>query len=106
MLRLSILAIALLIDLAVPADAQTSGCAQVSNLSTARLHWAAVRKGYVDPAHNEESCRSYATNFFAAVTARQAASFCTDVIDRHRLVELLDFEINAFNDLIATRCTQ
>jgi hypothetical protein len=84
MLRLSILAIALLIDLAVPADAQTSGCAQVSNLSTARLHWAAVRKGYVDPAHNEESCRSYATNFFAAVTARQAASFCKDGIDRER----------------------
>jgi hypothetical protein len=106
MLRLSILAIALLSGLAVPADAQTSGCTQVSNLSTARLHWAAVRKGYVDPAHYDENCRSYATNFFEAVTARQAASFCKDGIDRERILESLDFEIEAFNDLIATVCSR
>jgi hypothetical protein len=106
MLRLSILALALLIGLAITARADTSGCTQVSNLSAAGLSWAALRKDRVDPAYKEENCRSYATNFFEAVTARQAASFCTDVIDRHRLVELLDFEINAFNDLIATRCTQ
>jgi hypothetical protein len=106
MLRLSILALALLIGLAITARADTSGCTQVSNLSAARLSWAALRKDRVNPAHKEENCRSYATNFFEAVTARQAASFCTDVIDRHRLVELLDFEIDAFNDLIATRCSQ
>jgi hypothetical protein len=106
MLRLSILAIALLIDLAVPAGAQTSGCTQVSNPSTARHTWAAVRKGHVDPAHNEENCRSYATNFFEAVTARQAASFCKDGIDRERILESLDFEIEAFNDLIATVCSR
>ena len=106
MLRLSILAIALLIDLAVPADAQTSGCAQVSNLSTARLHWAAERKGYVDPAHNEENCRSYATNFVEAVTARQTASFCKEGSDRDRMLETLDFEIEAFNDLIAKLCAR
>jgi hypothetical protein len=100
MLRLSILAIALLIDLAVSADAQTSGCAQVSNLSTVRLYWAAVRKGYVDPAHNEENYRSYATNFFEAVTARQAASFCKDGIDRERILESLDFEIEADRDSV------
>src|SRR5262245_3927563 len=106
MLRLSILAIAPLIDLAVPADAQTSGCAQVSNLSTARLHWAPVREGYVDPAHNEENCRSYATNFFEAVAARQAASLCKDGIDRERILESFDFEIEAFNDLIDTGCSR
>jgi hypothetical protein len=27
------------------------------------------------------------------------------VIDRHRLLELLDSEIDAFNDLIATHCS-
>jgi hypothetical protein len=106
MLRLSILALALLIDLAITARADTSSCAQVSNLSAAHLSWAALLKDHVDPAHSDESCRSYATNFFEAVTARQAASFCKDGIDRQRLVELLDFEIDAFNDLIATRCSQ
>jgi hypothetical protein len=104
MSRLSILVIALLIDLAASAGAKTSGCAQVSNLSTARLSWAAVLKGRADPAHNEENCRAYATNFFEAVTARQAASFCKDGIDRQRILESLDSEIEAFNDLIATVC--
>jgi hypothetical protein len=106
MSRLSVLALALLIDLAITARADTSGCAQVSNLSATRLSWAALRKDHVDPAQSDENCRAYATNFFEAVTARQAASFCKDGIDRQRLVELLDFEIDAFNDLIATRCTQ
>jgi len=106
MLRLSILAIALLIDTATTAGAETSGCTQVSNLSTTRLFWAKARKGRVDPAHNEESCRSYATNFFQAVTARHALSFCIDSIDRERLLESLDFEIEAFNDLIATVCSR
>jgi hypothetical protein len=106
MLRLSILVIALLIDLAASAGAETSGCAQVSNLSTARLSWAAVRKGRADPAHNEENCRAYATNFFEAATARQGAFFCKDGIDRQRILESLDSEIEAFNDLIATVCSR
>jgi hypothetical protein len=112
MLRLSILAIALVIDIAVLIDSATTAgaempdCTQVSNLSTARLSWAAVRKGQVDPAHNEEKCRSYATNFFDAVTARQAASFCKNGIDRERILESLDSEIEAFNDLIATVCSR
>jgi hypothetical protein len=112
MLRLRILAIllviviALLIDSAITGGAEMSGCAQVSNLSTARLSWAAVRKGRADPAHNEENCRAYATNFFEAVTARQAACFCKDGIDRQRILESLDSEIEAFNDLIATVCSR
>jgi hypothetical protein len=58
----------------------------------------------VDPGHKEENCRSYATTFFEAVTARQAASVCKHGIDRERILESLDFEIEAFNDLIATVC--
>jgi hypothetical protein len=106
MLRLSILVIApLIINPAASADAETLACVQASNLSAARLSWAAVRKNHIDPAHKEESCRSYAESFFGAVTARQAASFCKDGIERERTLELLDFEIGAFNDLIATLCS-
>ena len=79
---------------------KTAGCTLVSNLSTVRLRWGAVRKNHVDPAHNEEDCCSYTTNFFEAMTARQAASFCKDGIDRVRILELIDSEIEAFNDLI------
>ena len=70
-----IVAVALLIDPALPARAGMSGCSQLSDLSAARLRWEAVRKKPVNPTHNEESCRSYGTNFFEAVTTRQAASF-------------------------------
>jgi hypothetical protein len=106
MLRLRILAIALLIGPSITAGAETSGCTQVSNLSTARVRWAAVRKNHLDLARNEGNCRSYGTNFFEAVSARQAASFCKDGLDRERILELLDTEIEAFNDLIATQCSR
>jgi len=40
------------------------------------------------------------------MTARQAESFCKDGIDRVRILELSDSEIEAFNDLIATLCSR
>ena len=104
MLRIIILAVALLIDPAMTAAADISACSQLPDLSAARLRWAAMRKSRVDPARNVENCRSYGTNFYEAVTTRQAASFCRDSIDRQRTLELLDSEIEAFNDLIARRC--
>ena len=78
MLRIIIFAVALLIDPAITAAAGTSSCSQLSDLSAARLRWAAVRQGRVDPGHSEESCRSYRSNFFEAVTTRQAVSVCRD----------------------------
>ena len=105
MLRIIILAVALLIDPAITAGAETPGCSQLPDLSAARLRWAAVRKSRVDSGHSEERCRSYGSNFFEAVTTRQAASFCSDGVDRQRTLELLDADIEAFNDLIATQCS-
>jgi hypothetical protein len=104
MLRIVILAIALLLDPAITAGADMSNCNQLSNLSTTRLRWAAARKSRIDTAQSAETCRSYSSNFFEAVTARQAAFFCTHGVDRQRILELLDSEIDAFNDLIATHC--
>ena len=40
------------------------------------------------------------------MTARQAASFCKDGINQVRILELIDSEIEAFNDLIATLCSR
>jgi hypothetical protein len=95
-----VVAIALLAGSASTARAETWGCSQVSSLATVRARWATVRQNDVDPAQNQEKCRLYATTFFEAVTARQAASFCTDGIDRERILESLDSEIEAFNNLI------
>ena len=105
MLRIIILAIALLIDPAMTSAAEMPGCSQLSDLSAARLRWAAVRKSRIDPGRREESCRSYGSNFVEVVTTRQAASFCRDGVDRQRTLELLDADIEAFNDLIATQCS-
>jgi hypothetical protein len=105
LLRAIIVAVTLLIDPAITAGAGTSGCSQLSDLSEARLRWAAVRQSRVDPGRSEESCRSYRSNFFEAVTTRQAASFCRDGAEWRRTLELLDTEIEAFNDLIATHCS-
>jgi len=105
MLRIVILAIAILLDPAIVSGAEISGCNQLSHLSSARFRWAAVRKSRADSAHKEENCRSYGSNFFEAVATRQVASLCGNVIDRHRLLEQLDSEIDAFNELIATHCS-
>jgi len=102
MLRIVILAIAILLDPAIAPAADMSGCNQLSHLSSARLRWAALRKSRADPA-DEENCGSYRSNYFEAVMTRYEASFCGG-IDRHRLLELLDCEIDAINDLIATQC--
>ena len=45
--------------------------------------------------------RPNGNQFFEAVTARQAASICHDGIDRQRTLEMLDAEIDVFNNPIA-----
>jgi hypothetical protein len=105
MLRIVILFIAILLDPTIARAADMSGCNRLSHLSSARLHWAAVRKSRADPVHEEESCRSYRSNYFEAVMTRREASVCGGVIDRQRVLELLDSEIEALNDLIATQCS-
>jgi hypothetical protein len=104
MLRFIILVIPLAIAPTIASPADISACNQLHDLSAARFRWAAVRKIRVDPAHSAENCRSYSANFFEAVVAREAASVCRDGLDRQRTLELLDSEIDAFNELIAAQC--
>ena len=49
---------------------------------------------------------SYAANFFEAVTARQATSFCKEDIDRETESQNSNSEIEAFNNVIATSCNR
>jgi hypothetical protein len=92
--------------LAIPATASKvdASCSQVFEVAAARGRWAVTRRGIVDPAHYEESCRAFGNQFFEAVAARQATSICEDGIDRQRTLEILDSEIEAFNNLIAAQC--
>ena len=103
-LRIAMFAIALLITPETTSKADTSYCGQISELAAARLRWAAARQSRADAAQNEQKCHAYGIHFYAAVTARQAALICEQGSDRQRDLDLLDAEIDAFNNLIATQC--
>jgi hypothetical protein len=100
MLRSATFAIALVILPGAAADA--SYCGQASELTAARARWAAVRQGRTDDS--DKICRAYGKYFYEAVVTRQTASWCEDSANRQRNLEVLDAEIDAFNNLIAKQC--
>jgi hypothetical protein len=103
-LGIALFVIALLFISPTISKADTPNCAQISDLPAARLRWAAARQSRVDAAQVEKKCRAYRIHFYDVVTARQAASICEDGIHRQRDLDLLDSEIDAFNNLIAAQC--
>jgi hypothetical protein len=103
MLRTAMFAIALLGISAMTSKVDASYCGV--DVAGARARWAAARRSNLDSAHYEESCRTYYNQFFEAVKVRQAASICEDGIDRQRDLDMLDSEIDAFNNLIAAQCS-
>src|SRR5262249_47638691 len=105
MLRTASFAIALLLLPATGATADVSSCAQGSELAAARQRWVAARQARADPGDAGKSCRAYGNHFYEAVQARYAASLCEDSINRQRSLNMLDAEIDAFNNLIAAQCT-
>jgi hypothetical protein len=104
MLRTAMLFVAILPIAVTVSDVQASYCGQSFDIAAARNRWVVARRSSVDPAHYDVSCRAYGNQFFEAVTARQAASICQNGVDRQRTLEMLDAEIDAFNNLIAAQC--
>ena len=98
------LVIVLLIGPPIAAGADASNCGQATELAAARVRWAAVRQSRGDTTNNEKNCRAYSINFYEAVTVRQAVSICKDGVASQPLLDVLDAEIDAFNNLIAARC--
>jgi len=99
MIRLAILLTSATINAStVPAAA--SQCTSPTAITAIRTHWAAVRSQLSKVTDREVACRAYAATFYESVTTRQAAAGCTGDAD----ISALDADINAFNDLLATRC--
>lgn len=99
MIRLAILLTSATLNaFAVPVAA--SQCASPAEIAASRTHWAAVRSQFSKAPDHEAACRAYAASFYESVTARQAATGCVGYPD----ITTLDSEINAFNDLLATKC--
>jgi hypothetical protein len=99
MIRLAILLTSATISAStVPAAA--AQCISPTAIAAVRTHWAAVRSQLNKATDHEAACRAYAASFYQSVTTRQAAAGCTGDAD----ITALDADINAFNDLLASRC--
>jgi hypothetical protein len=83
----------------IPAVA--SECASIKDIDASRSRWELLRSQPAKAANKEMTCRAYAASFYESVTLRQTAARCAD---GQRNLAVLDSEINAFNDLLATRC--
>jgi uncharacterized protein (DUF849 family) len=98
---------ALLLMPSLPATAAKldASCNQVFEAAAARARVPVSRRNDTDPTQSEDACRAYGSQFFEAVKARYAASFCEDGVDHQRDLEKLDAEIDVVNNLIASQCS-
>jgi hypothetical protein len=78
-----------------------SECASNKDVDASRARWEMLRSRPAKVADIEKTCRAYAVSFYESVTLRQAAAKC---VNGERILATLDSEINAFNDLLATKC--
>jgi hypothetical protein len=62
---------------------------------------ATVHGKPANAADNEKTCRAYAASFYESVMLRQAAA---GRADGTWVLTALDSVVNAFNDLLATKC--
>jgi hypothetical protein len=99
MIRLAILLTSATIS-AFTVPVAASPCTSPTAITATRTHWAAVRRQFSKATDREAACRAYAASFYDSVTTRQAAAGCTGDAD----ITALDLEIDAFNELLATRC--
>ena len=76
-------------------------CTSNKDVDASRTRWATLRSQPVKAADKEYNCRAYAASFYESVALRQAAAKC---VDGERTLAVLDSEVNAFNDLLATKC--
>jgi hypothetical protein len=73
-------------------------CTSIKGTDASCARWATVPANATD---KEKSCRAYAASFYESVMLRQAAAHR---LDGARVLAAIDSVINAFNDLLATKC--
>jgi hypothetical protein len=76
-------------------------CTSNKDIDASCTHWVTVQSQPANAAEKEKSCRAYAASFYQSVMLRQVA---TQHVDGARVLAALDSVINAFNDLLATKC--
>ena len=76
-------------------------CTSIKDIDASRSRWELVRSQPAKTADKETTCRAYAASFYESVTLRDAVARCAAGA---RNLAVLDSVINAFNDLLATKC--
>jgi hypothetical protein len=84
---------------AIPAVA--AECTSNKDIDASCTRWATVQSQPANAAEKEKSCRAYAASFYQSVMLRRVS---TQRVDGARVLAALDSVINAFNDLLATKC--
>lgn len=87
---------------AIPALA--SGCTSIRDIAASRARWSTVRSQPTKATDNDANCRSYASSFYESVTLRQTTATCVRDTDDKRNLAVLDSEVDALNNLLATKC--
>jgi hypothetical protein len=93
-----LIAFAAINAIAIPAVA--AECTAIKEIDASRSRWELLRSQPAKAAEREMICRAYAASFYESVTLRKAAARCDDGGPN---LSVLDSEINAFNDLLATK---
>jgi hypothetical protein len=75
-------------------------CRSIKDIDASRARWTTIQSP-ANAADKEKTCRAYAASFYESVVMRQASA---DRVDGERILAVLDSVINAFNDLLATKC--
>ena len=74
----------------------------IRDVDAARAGAVTVRSQPANAADNEKTCRDYAASFYESVVLRHVAA---SRVDGARVLAALDSVIDAFNDLLATKCS-
>ena len=104
MIRLASALVSILINGATIPSA-VAQCGSPQEVAMTRMRWAAIRGRLDRTADHDTACRAYAASFYELVTMRQAVAGCIRDADHGRDIAALDSEIDAFNDLLASRCS-
>ena len=103
MTRILTFLVPILLFLFTTAAPSASQCDQASIVVASRLRLAQSSHNSLYHTANDEICRAYFKQFVEAVTARQTVATCQDDVGRQRALEIIDAEIETFNERIAER---
>ena len=76
-------------------------CTSSKGIDASCARSATVQSQSANAANKEKVCSGYAASFYESVMLRQVAA---KRVDGTRVLVALDSVINAFNDLLATKC--